>query len=61
MSEKKLCDKMMKKYRLWEKGLITPMLWDEGIWHDVTQETVRQLMNNEKVTFFTPKDLKLKK
>ncbi len=61
MSEKKLCDKMMKKYKQWEKGLITPMLWDEGIWHDVTQETVRQLMNNEKVTFFTPKDLKLKK
>lgn len=49
---------MIEAYKVWEKGIITPMLWDEGIWHDVTQETHRQLMNNEKVTAFTPKDLK---
>lgn len=55
---KDLCNKMIEAYKVWEKGIITPMLWDEGIWHDVTQETHRQLMNNEKVTAFTPKDLK---
>lgn len=52
-----LCNKMTEAYKVWEKGIITPMLWDEGIWHEVTQETHRQLMNNEKVTAFTPKDL----
>ena len=59
LSEEKpeLCEKMIKAYNEWEKGVITPMLWDEGIWHEVTQETHRQLMNNEKVTFFTPRDL----
>lgn len=55
---KDMCNKMTEAYKVWEKGIITPMLWDEGIWHDVTQETHRQLMNNEKVTAFTPKDLK---
>lgn len=53
-----LCNKMNKAYKEWEKGIITPMLWDEGIWHDVTREIHRQLMNNEKVTVFTPGDLK---
>lgn len=33
------------------------MFRDEGIWHEVTQKTHRQLMNNEKVTVFTPNDL----
>lgn len=54
---KELCDKMISAFSEWEKGVITPMLWDEGIWHEVTQETHRQLMNNEKVTVFTPNDL----
>ncbi|WP_294452948.1 sulfatase-like hydrolase/transferase [uncultured Bacteroides sp.] len=55
---KDLCNKMTEAYKVWEKGIITPMLWDEGIWHEVNLETHRQLMNNEKVTVFTPKDLK---
>lgn len=53
-----LCKEMTDKYKEWEKGIITPMLWDEGVWHEVTRETHRQLMNNEKVTVFTPDDLK---
>lgn len=55
--EPDVCDRMRKEYKVWEKSIITPMLWDEGIWHEVTQETHRQLMNNEKVTVFTPNDL----
>lgn len=57
-SNPKLCKEMTDKYKEWEKGIITPMLWDEGIWHEVTQETHRQLMNNERVIVFTPHDLK---
>ena len=57
-SNPELCKEMKDKYKEWEKGIITPMLWDEGIWHEVTQETHRQLMNNERVTVFTPHDLK---
>ena len=53
-----LCKEMTDKYKEWEKGIITPVLWDEGVWHEVTRETHRQLMNNEKVTVFTPDDLK---
>lgn len=53
-----LCKEMTDKYKEWEKGIIIPMLWDEGVWHEVTRETHRQLMNNEKVTVFTPDDLK---
>ena len=53
-----LCKEMTDKYKEWEKGIITPMLWDEGVWHEVKMETHRQLMNNEKVTVFTPDDLK---
>ncbi len=52
-----LSDKMKAAYKEWEKGIITPMLWDEGIWHDVCQEMHRSLMNNEEVTCFTPQDL----
>lgn len=40
-----LCKEMTDKYKEWEKGIITPMLWDEGVWHEVTRETHRQLMN----------------
>lgn len=58
LNNPELCKEMIDKYKEWEKGIITPMLWDEGIWHDVTQEIHRQFMNNEKVTVFTPHDLK---
>lgn len=54
---RQLCDEMKVAYKEWEKGIITPMLWDEGIWHEVCQETHRSLMRNEKVTIYTPKDL----
>ena len=53
-----LYNEMKVAYKEWEKGMVTPMLWDEGIWHEVCQQMHRQLMNNEKVTYFTPRDLK---
>lgn len=57
---RQLCDEMKTAYKEWEKGIITPMLWNEGIWHEVCQEMHRSLMNNEEVTCFSPQDLKEK-
>lgn len=54
------CDEMKAAYKEWEKGIITPMLWNEGIWHEVCQEMHRSLMNNQNVKIFTPQDLKKK-
>ena len=57
---RQLCDEMKTAYKEWEKGIITPMLWNEGIWHEVCQEMHRSLMNNQEVTCFSPQDLKEK-
>ncbi len=38
----------------WESGLITPPLWNEGVWNLVTRQIHRDLMNNKKVSCFTP-------
>ncbi|MFI3305756.1 MAG: sulfatase-like hydrolase/transferase [Rikenellaceae bacterium] len=42
----------------WEGGLITPILWGEGIWNDVTREIHRDLMENRAVSCFTPEQLR---
>jgi arylsulfatase A-like enzyme len=58
---KDLCDskpliyrQMMDKIKQWEKGLITPLLWNEGEWNDVTREIHRDLFNNESVKRTSP-------
>ncbi len=47
-------DQMMIELKEWEKGLINPPLWDEGVWTEVTRGIHRDLMNNEKVKKFNP-------
>lgn len=42
----------------WEGGLVNPILWNEGIWNDVTREIHRDLMENRAVTCFTPDQFK---
>ncbi|MDY3070289.1 MAG: sulfatase-like hydrolase/transferase [Parabacteroides sp.] len=52
---------MSKSVADWEKGLVNPILWGEGIWNDVTREIHRDLMNNRKVRFFSPAEFEKKK
>lgn len=51
---------MKNNVKEWEKGLVNPLLWNEGIWNDVTREIHRDLMNNRKVSCFTPEQWKRK-
>ncbi len=44
----------------WEKGLINPPLWEEGVWGDVTREIHRDLMENREVSVYSPEQLKKK-
>ena len=53
-------NRMAKEVCLWEKGLVNPILWDEGVWNDVTREIHRDLMNNREVQSFSPDDRKSK-
>lgn len=52
--EPKRYQTMMATLKEWEKGLVNPLLWNEGAWNEVTKEIHRSLMNNKKVTKFTP-------
>jgi arylsulfatase A-like enzyme len=45
---------MMDDLKKWEKGLINPPLWNEGVWTKVTREIHRDLMNNKSVQRYTP-------
>lgn len=51
---------MSNEVKEWEKGLVNPLLWDEGIWNDVTKDIHKDLMNNQKVSCFTPDQWKKK-
>ena len=51
---------MRHKVSQWEKGLVNPLLWDEGIWNDVTKEIHSDLMNNKEVSIFNPAQWKKK-
>lgn len=42
----------------WETGLTNPILWGEGVWNDVTREIHRDLMENRKVSRFSPETWK---
>ena len=57
-SEPLIYRQMMNDIKQWEKGLITPLLWNEGEWNDVTREIHRDLMNNQDVKVFAPKHAK---
>lgn len=57
LNNPELCKEMIDKYKDWEKGVITLMLWNKGIWYEVTQETHIQFMDNKKVTVFIPHNL----
>ncbi len=59
--EPSIAKKLNKKLEKWEKGLVNPMLWDEGVWNDVTRNIHQELMNNKKVTIFSPDQLKKKR
>lgn len=50
------CKEMNEALEVWEKGLVNPILWGEGIWNHVTREIHRNLMENRKVTRFSPAD-----
>lgn len=54
-------DSMKNEVTEWEKGLVNPLLWNEGIWNDVTREIHRDLMNNREVSCFTPEEFNKKK
>jgi len=51
---------MSSEVKEWEKGLVNPLLWDEGIWNEVTKDIHKDLMNNRKVSCFTPDQWKKK-
>ncbi|MFI3303302.1 MAG: sulfatase-like hydrolase/transferase [Rikenellaceae bacterium] len=56
--EPEITANLQKALNEWEKGLITPILWNEGIWNDVTREIHRDLMENRPVSCYTPEQLK---
>lgn len=51
-------NQMKESVKKWEKGLVNPILWGEGIWNDVTKEIHRDLINNRNIRFYTPNDFK---
>ena len=55
------CKEMNEALELWEEGLVNPILWGEGVWNNVTREIHRDLMENRKVTRFSPANWQEKK
>ncbi|MEF9924873.1 MAG: sulfatase-like hydrolase/transferase, partial [Muribaculaceae bacterium] len=50
-----LTKKLKQKLNKWETQLVNPPLWNEGTWIDVTKQMHKELMNNHRITEFTPK------
>lgn len=48
---------MKKSVEKWETELVNPILWSEGKWNDVTREIHRDLINNNKIRYYTPNEL----
>ena len=51
-------EELSKELEAWEKGLVNPILWGEGVWNDVTRQIHRDLMENSKVSCFSPEEWK---
>lgn len=47
-------DIMRDEMEKWESGLVYPLLWDEGEWKAVTEDTHRCLMNNREPQILSP-------
>ena len=51
---------MNKAIETWEKGLVNPILWGEGVWNEVTRQIHKDLMENRKASCFSPGEWKRK-
>jgi arylsulfatase A-like enzyme len=56
-----LVEELSTELEKWETELANPLLWDEGIWNEVTREIHHDLMNNQPVRYYTPGELKKNK
>lgn len=48
------CREMNKALEIWEKGLVNPILWGEGVWNEVTRDIHKNLMENTQPSCFSP-------
>ncbi len=56
--EPEIYKKMSESLEEWEKGVVTPVVWDEGVWNLVTRQIHKDLMENKPVSCFTPAEYK---